>query len=156
MLGPDWKEGRDMLDHDGTTELSLPDDNAAALEVICSVLHHQNREILQTLTAADILAVAVAADKYDFVNALRFASDSWLRPSQGDAGKLSLLTTAAYLFQNVSAFREFTRALVLEYDGPYLALFCKEVEDGLPWEVLCEYLDDESTYIAGAHMGRSA
>ncbi|KAG8664557.1 uncharacterized protein FPOAC1_013338 [Fusarium poae] len=45
MLGPNWKEGHDMRHHDGPYQLSLPDDNATALEIICSVIHFQNDRI---------------------------------------------------------------------------------------------------------------
>ncbi|KAK1248593.1 hypothetical protein MKX08_006813 [Trichoderma sp. CBMAI-0020] len=137
MLGPDWKEGHDLLDHDRPAELLLPEDNAAALKIICSIIHHQNREVPQSLAAGDVLAVAVIADKYDCVQALRFASDSWLRPSGDEAGNLMLLTAAAYLFQNAQAFKEITKALILDYDDPYLTLSCKEVESAMSWKVFC-------------------
>jgi hypothetical protein len=52
------------------------------------------------------------------------------------------LTAAAYQFQNAPAFKEITRALILDYDGPYLALSCKEVESALTWRVYCKYYDD--------------
>lgn len=74
MLGPDWKEGLNMRDRDGSFQLSLPDDNAAALKIICSIIHYQNKEVSRTFPTGDALAVAVAADKYDCVNALKFAS----------------------------------------------------------------------------------
>jgi hypothetical protein len=76
IFGPDWKEGQDMLDRDRPTELLLPKDNATALKIICSIIHHQNREVPQTLAVGGILAVAVTADKYDCIHALRFASES--------------------------------------------------------------------------------
>jgi hypothetical protein len=142
MFGPNWKEGHDMLDRDGPSELLLSEDNAAALKIICSIIHHQNREVPRTLAAGDVLAVAVAADKYDCVDALRFASESWLRPSRDEAGNLMLLAAAAYLFQNAQAFKEITRALILDYDGPYLALAWEDVESVMTWRVFCEYPDN--------------
>ncbi|KAL3587778.1 hypothetical protein FPOAC2_13677 [Fusarium poae] len=47
MFGPNWKEGHDMRDRDGPFELSLPDDNAAALKIICSIIHYRNTEVLE-------------------------------------------------------------------------------------------------------------
>lgn len=137
MFGPDWKEGHDLLDCDRPTELLLPEDNAAALKIICSIIHHQNRKVPQRLAAGDVLAVAVTADKYDCVQALRFASESWLRPSRDEADNLMLLTAAAYLFRNAQAFKEITKALILDYDGPYLTLSCREVGSAMPWKVFC-------------------
>ncbi|KKP06387.1 hypothetical protein THAR02_01535 [Trichoderma harzianum] len=141
MFRPDWKEGRDLLDCDRPvdrpTEIPLPEDNAAAMKIICSVIHHQRSEVPRTLAADDVLAVAVAADKYDCVEALELASDRWLRPSGDEAGNLMLLTAAAYLFQNAQAFKELTKALILDYKDPYLTLSCREVESAMPWKVFC-------------------
>jgi hypothetical protein len=50
-----------------------------------------------------------------------------------------LLTAAAYVFSNAQAFNEITRALVLDYDGHYLALCTDEVESVMPWKVFCHY-----------------
>jgi hypothetical protein len=93
----------------------------------------------RTLAAGDVLAVAVVADKYDCVNALKFASETWLRTSGDEFDNLVLLTAAAYLFRNAQAFKGITRALVLHYDGPYLALCTDEDESIMPWKVFCKY-----------------
>jgi hypothetical protein len=139
MFGPDWKEGHDMINYNGTCEFSLPEDNAVALRIICSIIHHQNNEVPRTLAAGDVLAVAVTADKYDCVNALSFAIEKWLQPCVAEASDLMLLTAAAYLFQNAQAFKTITRHLILHYGGPYLALSCKDVESVMPWRVFCKY-----------------
>lgn len=138
MFGPDWKEGQDILDRDGPVEILLPEDNADALKVICAVIHHQNNEVPQDLAAGEILGIAVAADKYDCVDALKFASANWLLPGGKEAKDLMLLAAAAHLFQNAQAFKDITRELVLNHDGPYLALACEEVESAITWRVFCE------------------
>ncbi|EHK96442.1 hypothetical protein M7I_7836 [Glarea lozoyensis 74030] len=135
MFGPDWKEGHDMLGRDGPVELLLPEDNASALKFICAIIHHRNNQVPQTLAAGDVLEVAVTADKYDCVDALKFASGNWLLPGKNEPGDLMLLTAAAYLFQNAKAFKEITRQLILNHDGPYLALSCEEVESAITWRV---------------------
>ena len=117
------------------------------MKIICSVIHHRNKDVPQTLAASDILAIAVTADKYDCVHALRFAGESWLRSSRDEAGNLMLLTAAAYLFQNAQAFKEITRALILDYDGPYLALSCEEVESAMTWRVFCTWPGDWFRYM---------
>ncbi|KAL2068131.1 hypothetical protein VTL71DRAFT_16229 [Oculimacula yallundae] len=137
MFGPEWKEGYNMLNRDGPVELLLPEDNADALKIICTVIHHQNDKVPQTLAAADILEVATAADKYDCVNALKFASRNWLLRGKKEAGDLMLLTAAAYVFQDAQAFKETTRELILNHDGPYFALSCDKVESAMDWRVFC-------------------
>ena len=93
------------------------------------------------------LRIAVTADKYDCIEALEFASRDWLQPRQNKAGDLILLTAAAYLFQNAPAFKEVTKALVLNYGDPYLALSREKVESAMPWSVFCEYLNDQFGYL---------
>ncbi|GKU07789.1 btb poz protein [Fusarium langsethiae] len=142
MLGPDWKESHDMRDHDGLSKLSLPDDDAAALEIIFSVIHYQNKKVPRTLPACDVLAVAVVADKYGCVDALKFASETWLRISGDEPDNLMLLTAAAYLFNNSQAFNKMTGALVVDYDGPYLALCADEMESIMPWKAYWNSRED--------------
>ena len=102
----------------------------------------------QTLAASDVLAIAVTADKYDFVDVLSLVSGNWLQPrKENQAGDLMLLTAAAYLFRNAMAFREITRAMILKHGGPYLALSCKAVESAMEWRVLCEYLDEQLGHV---------
>ncbi|KUJ19030.1 uncharacterized protein LY89DRAFT_612447 [Mollisia scopiformis] len=131
MFGPAWKEGHELLDRNEPVELPLPEDDSGALKLICTVLHHQNDAVPQTLAAGDVLGLAVTADKYDCVDALKFASRDWLRPGQNEAGDLMLLTAAAYLFRNAQAFKEITKALILNHHGPYLALSSKEIESAI-------------------------
>lgn len=138
MFGPDWKEGNDILDRDGPVELPLPEDNAAALQIIFTVIHHRNNKVPQTLIPSDILAVAVTADKYDFVDAMKFASGNWLRVGKSKAGDLVILAAAALLFQNARAFKEITKELVLIHDGPFLDLVSEEVESAINWRVFCK------------------
>ena len=147
MFGPDWKEGRSLFGRDGPVELPLPEENGAALKLICAIIHHQNNMVPQTLAADVVLGIAVTADKYDCFDALKFASGNWLQPRQNKAGDLMLLTAAAYLFQNAQAFKEITKALILNYGDPYLALSCEEVESAMSWRVFCEYLNDQIGYL---------
>ena len=58
----DWKEGHNMLGRDGPVEVPLLDNNAAALKLICAIIHHRNKRCLN-LAAGDVLGIAVTADK---------------------------------------------------------------------------------------------
>ncbi|KAH7230898.1 hypothetical protein BKA59DRAFT_497538 [Fusarium tricinctum] len=111
MLGPDCKEGLNMRDRDGSFQLSLPDDNAAALKIFCLIIHYQNKEASRTFPTGDVLVVAVAADKYDCVNALKDEPNSLV------------------------SFRGITGALVLTYDGPYVTIYTDECQYIMPWKV---------------------
>jgi hypothetical protein len=139
MLGPHWKEGHDLLGHDGPMELLLPEDNAAAMKIICAIIHHRNKMVPPTLTASDVLAIAIAADKYECFEILEFARRSWLQPDGENTSDRTTLAAAAYLFQDAQAFKEITRAIIFDEDGPSLALTCKEVEPAMTWRVYCKF-----------------
>lgn len=139
MLGSSWKEGRDLLE-DGSVEVPLPDDNAMAMVYICAIIHHRNRMLPSTITPKVILEIAVTADKYDFVDALRFASESWLHFRSIEADGLMNLAAAAYAFRNAQAFRDFTKALILDYGGSYLSLSTENIKSVMGWKVFCKDL----------------
>jgi hypothetical protein len=90
------------------------------------------------MTPLDVLEVAVVADKYDLVDALRFASESWLHARNAKASELMVLTAAAYTFQNAEAFRDLTGALILGYEGSYLSLTTERIESVMNWRAFCE------------------
>ncbi|CAD6447383.1 3515e734-4505-45d6-ba75-2626f65c932a [Sclerotinia trifoliorum] len=137
MFGPHWQEGRDLLNHEGPMELSLPEDNSAALEIIFTIIHHQNNKVFRAIPARRVLDVAITTDKYDFINAMKLASEALLRTKKRGADDLMFLAAAAYLFQNAQAFKKITKALILKYPAPYLNLACKEIESVLTWRVFC-------------------
>ncbi|TGO23928.1 hypothetical protein BPAE_0117g00230 [Botrytis paeoniae] len=137
MFKWEWQEGQDLLHRDSPKEIELPSDNAAALETILAIIHHQNNEIPRNITASQVLEVAIAADKYDFLDAMKLASATFLRSDITDANDLMRLVAAAYLFRNARAFKEITKALVLNCHVPYLDLACDEVESALGWRIFC-------------------
>ncbi|KAL3479211.1 hypothetical protein BJX99DRAFT_255740 [Aspergillus californicus] len=143
MLGPDWKEGRAL--EDGCAELLLPEDDAVAMEYICAIIHHQNMMLPTTMAPYDILKVAVAADKYNFVDALRFASKSWLYPCNAKAAVLMVLAAAAYAFQDPQAFRNLTKSLILNHGGSYRSLSIEGMESVMHWRVFCKNSSIDST-----------
>ena len=48
MLGPNRKEGRDMLGQDVLVELPLPEGNAAVLKLVRSIIQHRNESVPQS------------------------------------------------------------------------------------------------------------
>ena len=78
MFGPDWKESHSLFGRDKPVELPLPEKNAAALKLIYAIIRHRNNMVLQTLTAGNVLGIAITADKYDYIDILKFTSGNWL------------------------------------------------------------------------------
>lgn len=53
-------------------ELLLTEDNATALKYICAIIHNQNQRVPKIVDAHNVPELAIAFDKYDFVDALTF------------------------------------------------------------------------------------
>lgn len=60
--------------------MRLPEDNAYALTIVCTVLRLRKNAVLDSPTPNEVLQVAVTEDKYNYTGALKFASDRWLKP----------------------------------------------------------------------------
>lgn len=139
ILGPDWKECDDIRGAGLPVEILLPEENATALRCICAVLHHQIKLIPQIVTVNDILRIAVTANKFGVIDALTFASEFWLYPPNKGASDLIVLAAAATLFKNTRAFKDITKALILNYGGSYLALSREDVVSVLGERVFCRF-----------------
>ncbi|TEY61619.1 hypothetical protein BOTCAL_0166g00240 [Botryotinia calthae] len=137
MFRPEWQEGQSLLHQNGPEEIELPDDDAAALEIILAMIHHKNDEISENITASRVLEIAILSDKYDFLNAMKLASNTLLQHDTKDESDLMRLVVAAYLFRNARAFKNITKTLVLDYHGPYYDVACDEVETVIGWKVFC-------------------
>lgn len=138
MLGLYFSEGQDICS-DHPKEIPLPEDDVAAMQTICEVMHHRNDAASDLLASSDVLQVAIAANKYDCLNTLRYASAHWLKLTKpSNMQDLLALMAAAYLFDSAQAFGEITNALILDHKDSYIPLAQGEDDSILPWRVFCE------------------
>jgi hypothetical protein len=42
MFGPEWREGTDLRGWADLVEITLPEDDATAVQLLCAVIHHRN------------------------------------------------------------------------------------------------------------------
>lgn len=136
MFSPEWREDRELNTKNGLLTMTLLDDDGVALKFICAVIHHENHTIPNDVPADTLLRIAIMANKYYCDGALRYASESWLSPAKNAIDDLSVLTAAAYLFNNASAFRRLTKQMILTYKAPFAAANWGEMEDMLNWKLL--------------------
>jgi hypothetical protein len=122
MFGPHYSEGQNLGDTStGPKEVQLPEDDADAMEIICSLMHF--RGIPENIETGLILLVAVAADKFDCRIVLQYASVAWLNPEKSkNLTELANLMAASYLLDNPKAFSHITSAMAFNHGGSYLAL----------------------------------
>ena len=143
MFGPDWNEGHTMAGQDGPVEKALPGDNATSIHLMCAVFHHKLEQIPEIPRACDVLGIAVAADKYLCVDALKLVFANWLSPRGRKAEDLMLLATAAYILNDAKAFEEITKSLILNHEGSFFALSCEDFEKRMSWRVYCKCHDSQ-------------
>ncbi|TDZ23553.1 hypothetical protein Cob_v003136 [Colletotrichum orbiculare MAFF 240422] len=156
MLGPRFKEGQKLLDRGTTTtgpgdplKINLPDEEPEIMELVLNILHHQNSRVCQIAAADSILEVAVIADKYDLVDALKYASQMMLHYHEPEIEQLTVgdlwrLGLAAGLLNEGNAFEKVTRSLVWHHTVPYIQLV--DAEDVVDIEFalrMCYLLEKE-------------
>lgn len=116
MFKPHFKEGTDLRLNTGSSplEISLPEDDPLAMEIICHVLHLRNDAVDTSgeISSEDILRVAMATDKYTCQVAMMFPAEKWLGRPHKDEQELHVLFTTAYLFRNSHAFYKLGRRLI--------------------------------------------
>jgi hypothetical protein len=141
MFGPHFLEGQDLGGND-PKEIVMPDDDANVLEIICNIFHLRNDAVPETLSPTVILEIAVAADKFDCIVAIKLASTLWLVPKENHSIiELGQLMAAAYVLNNARSFKEITLSMILGHKDSYLPLADEEVGlvNKVPWETVCEY-----------------
>lgn len=139
MFGPHFLEGQTS---DGVLPkvIPMPDDDARALITICSVIHHRNDIFPDVLQPTDLADVALAADKYDCVLALKYAMYQWLdfkdrSTFAGTFASLGNLLIAAYVFDNSNAFQRTTQRLITGFSHSYHWLIKGKCDDLIPWSI---------------------
>lgn len=140
LLGPHFKEGQ-QSSTPGTQlkEILLPEDNAVAMKVMCMVLHHQGETVGEYLSPTVLLEVAILADKYDCVSAVRLYGKTWIfnNQTEGETKALVKCAATAYIFDDLLGFERITRSLVLLHVGPFYGLLDASSRLVLPTDILC-------------------
>lgn len=129
MFRPPWLESTKLSENRiSPPELALPEDDFRAMNVICCIIHHRNDLVPADLLARDILKIAIVADKYDMLAALKFAAAGWLKTTpQSDTSEadseailsMNSLLAAAFLFREAEQFRDLSVQLMFNYGGSY-------------------------------------
>jgi hypothetical protein len=138
MFRPQWSEGQGLF-KESPWEVPLVENDADALRTICCVIHHRNDDVPQSLTPNEVLQIAIEADKYDLSVALKYARKQWLKPrGSPDRVDMGCLLAAAFLFGDMDMFAAHTLALILHYQGSYLAFLDNEIISRIvPWKTFC-------------------
>lgn len=126
MLGPNFAEGKPLSERDsrGWT-VSLPDDNLAAMELLCQALHYKLK--FSAIISFELInSMAVLCDKYDMSLALGVWSETWMqnREESVDNGYIPEILWISYAFNNHHLFWETSRDMIVYYTTQGLATLC--------------------------------
>ncbi|KAI1776672.1 hypothetical protein F4818DRAFT_440071 [Hypoxylon cercidicola] len=122
MLGPHYREGAN-LSSDCPKVIPLPEDDPKAMEIIFNIIHFRFDAVSERYDPESVLCLAIAADKYDFTQALRLSIRDWLQCDNiKDPKKLWKLTKASYFLHNDRAFEATTLGLICHYGGSFFQL----------------------------------
>jgi hypothetical protein len=138
LFGPQFAEGQNLSSSD-PKEVVMPDDDAHALETICNIVHLRNDAVPLHLGPKEVFEIAVTADKFACVTAVKLASTHWLKSSGiEEISDLGYLMGAAYILDDADLFGEITLAMMMRYKESYLPL-AEHLLSFVPWEVLCTF-----------------
>lgn len=113
--------------------VALPDDDAAAVEVVCRVVHGRTlgEECVWDMAPGEILQVAVVVDKYDCAGAMALAVGHWLAPGRVEGMRAAVrdgclggcdLLFASYWLQSAEVFARVTEMMMMEVAGGFEGL----------------------------------
>lgn len=140
MLGPRFKEGNDLV-HSASIEIALPDDDPAAMDIMCQVLHLQSEATPVNLSPDEIVTLARLTDKYECMRALNHSACFWIgkhAATTDDVVRCKLLT-AAFFFKTAELFGSIGKATAMksttkpvcpvdDCSGPLVQIFGKSRE----------------------------
>ncbi|KAK4207055.1 hypothetical protein QBC37DRAFT_456712 [Rhypophila decipiens] len=122
-------------------EIELPEDSPKAMDTISCVLHHQNDQVLESMGSDDLFNIAVHADKYDLIRALKLLITLWLTTSNplytsGMVDDGYRLTTA-FIIRDSKNFARISVNLITQHAEPYSEIYkVDQLRDRLPRMIL--------------------
>lgn len=124
MLGPHFAEGHALREATpGTPKIiSLPDDNAADMKLLCFVLHPTNSNIPDGIKADPLCSFARLVDKYGCAEAVKFTASVWCsRLEEAEETYVfwentEVVLTAVYYLDNPFYFARITNNLAHQSD----------------------------------------
>lgn len=116
LLGPNFREGQMKYDTASPATIMLPDDEPAAMALMCKMLHAKATE--RYFRPDHLLAFAVVVDKYGCRDAVRLQAQGlllgYLEVTKGlrSVDGFSMVAVAAYLLNVPVAFSKATSCLI--------------------------------------------
>lgn len=130
MLGPKFAEGQQIVNkgsHNDPVKINLPEDDAYSMGVLFELIFYRH-DVLSSADGITYFDVALAADKYDLIRAVKYpiteAMDGILFSygERGEEESMWKLAIAASMFDYDPGFYKATEALILFSSDGYIRL----------------------------------
>lgn len=112
MFGPHFQEGQD-LSATSPKRISLPEDNTAAMSILCNIFHHQSHNVNKGPNPSTLAEIGTLCDKYNCSEALQSWIRTWLGYYQRDMSSTELemvgvtnLLYPFYVFNHPESFKQ--------------------------------------------------
>lgn len=126
MFGHQWSDDQN-LSYSTPKEISFPDDDSEAMELVCRILHHRYYPDLRSVDAIQLLNLARLADKYFLQEAMAFTGDSLIRKiTTNDPQTLMYLLGVAFVFRNTELKETLFKKLVIGHAQDYSRLMSSD------------------------------
>lgn len=125
MFGPSFVEGKSITSS-SPSRITLTDDNPIAMVNLCNIIHYQTKSMPKQPDQPFLDQLAIVADKYDCIEALRSSTHMWLTTLEAEAASvieeepstsIGKLLYPAYTFDCAIAFEKITRSMVYYVGG---------------------------------------
>ena len=114
-----------LANHQGPEKptVTLREDDATTMELICWVLHHRADKVPEMLGEGMLVEVAEHCDKYDCAAALKGWVTTWIwgpyHDLDVDNQECSHVLFAAYVFDKAEAFSFMSLSVIMQQVGPF-------------------------------------
>jgi hypothetical protein len=128
--------------------ISLPDDDANTMEILCYILHHDVSALPDVISWQKLADLSVLCDKYDCIRPVQPSMRLWIRnciDEQSGAMSAQILENmakclfAAYVLDLPTEFKRVTKWLLRESTGNMPIVAATHGYDFLPLEIIGKY-----------------
>lgn len=145
LFKPLFKEGRELQEAEQLKEIMLPEDHAQSMNDLCHIIHGNSPEkYLSSVDVENVLRLAIAANKYACVDAMKFHSRAILLSNLRDIknsrhhAAIGVQTMiAAYLLNDPKVFGMCTSRLIRNTSFDHHCNLATEWLCHVPFKVLC-------------------
>jgi len=121
MFQGDWLEG-ETLRSTGSVEVSLPEDDSAAMFILMNIIHGHTRSVPRLVDLKTLTQLAVLVDYYQFHEAVEVSSDMWVdrlkeQLPQAYTKDLVRWICVSWVFSKPYEFRQVTRIAQRQIKG---------------------------------------